>query len=391
MNVVDIIILLFLISSMVRGYEIGSIRQIFSMVGFFGGLYFGAWIEPHFVHFAHTTLSRSWLTLGITCGCALILLVVGEYIGAKLKTKLMHHHEADKLDRGLGTLVGAVMLLGMVWIICGILVSLPFPSLQSQLKGSAIVRVLDQKLPPAPIVLADLSHAIDPNGFPKVFIGVEPAPLNPNVKLPSLGILAAAVTKDEASVVKIEGEGCGGIVEGSGFIVAPDTVATNAHVVAGVSSPYIVDQSGEHPATVIWFDPNLDLAVLTTRNLKGSPLIVADTTVNNDTQAAVLGYPGGGNFTASPAVVLEEFIATGRNIYNQGNTDRNVYEIKANVIPGNSGGPLITINGKVIGVVFAESTTYNQVGYALATPQVLPEIHQAEARNQTVTTGTCAE
>ena len=390
MNVVDIIILLFLISSMIRGYEIGSVRQILSTVGFFGGLYFGAWIEPHFMHFTHTTLSRSWLTLGITCGCALLLLIVGEYAGAKLKTKLMHH-EADKVDRGLGTLVGAVMLLGAVWIICGILISLPFPSLQSQLKGSAIVRILDQKLPSAPNVLADLSHAIDPNGFPKVFIGVEPVPLNPNVKLPSLGILTNAVTKDESSVVKIEGEGCGGIVEGSGFIVAPDTVATNAHVVAGVAHPYIVDQSGEFPATAIWFDHNLDLAVLTTRGLTGSPLTVANSTVKNGTQSAVLGYPGGGNFTPSPAIVLDEFIATGRNIYDLGNTDRNVYEIKATVIPGNSGGPLITTNGTVIGVVFAESTTYNQVGYALASPQVLSEIHQAEARNQVVKTNTCAE
>ena len=236
--------------------------------------------EPHFVHFAHTTLSRSWLTLGITCGCALLLLIVGEYAGAKFKTKLMHH-KADKVDRGLGTLVGAVMLLGTVWIICGILISLPFASLQSQLRGSAIVRILDQRLPSAPNVLADLSHTIDPNGFPKVFIGVEPAPLNPNVNLPSLGVLTAAVAKDEPSVVKIEGVGCGGIVEGSGFVVAPDTVVTNAHVVAGVAHPYIDDQSVQLPATVIRFDPNLDLAILKTHNLSGSPLTVADTTVKN--------------------------------------------------------------------------------------------------------------
>jgi len=375
---------------MIRGYEIGSVRQIFSMVGFFSGLYFGAWIEPHFVHFAHTTLSRSWLTLGITCGCALILLIVGEYVGVKLKKKLLHH-EAEKIDRGFGTLVGAVMLLGAVWIISGILVSLPFPSLQIQLRGSAIVRLLDQRLPSAPNVLADLSHTIDPNGFPKVFIGVEPAPLDSNVKLPSLGALTAAVAKDEPSVVKVEGVGCGGIVEGSGFIVAPDVVATNAHVVAGVAHPYIVDRSVQHPATAIWFDPNLDLAILTTHGLAGFPLTVANSTVKNGTQSAVLGYPGGGNFTPSPAVVLEEFIAAGRNIYNQGNTDRNVYEIKATVIPGNSGGPLITTKGTVIGMVFAESTSYNQVGYALTTPQVLSEIHQAEVRNQPVTTGTCAE
>jgi S1-C subfamily serine protease len=390
MNLVDLVILLFLISAMVRGFEIGSVRQIFSTVGFFGGLFLGAWIEPHFVHLAHTALSRSWLTMSITIGSALLFLLVGEYIGFIIKTRLIHH-EIDKVDRGLGTIVGAITLLGTVWIIGGILVSLPFPGLQSQLKNSMIVRILNQHLPSAPNVVADLSHVIDPNGFPKVFIGNEPAPLNPNVSLPPLGVLTAAVAKDEPSVVKIEGDGCGGVVEGSGFIVAPDIVATNAHVVAGVPRPYIVDQSGVHQATAIRFDPNLDLAVLVTHGLTGAPLNIANSTYKDGTDAAVLGFPGGGNFTPVPAVVLDDFIATGRNIYDLGNTNRDVYEIKATVIPGNSGGPLITTDGTVIGVVFAESTTYNQVGYALTTPQVLSEIHQAESQNQTATTGSCAE
>ena len=119
--------------------------------------------------------------------------------------------------------------------------------------------------------------------------------------------------------------------------------------------------------------------------------MIANTTFKDGTDGAVLGFPGGGNFDATPAVVLDDFTAAGRNIYDQGNTNRDVYEIKATVIPGNSGGPLINTSGAVIGVVFAESTTYNQVGYALTTPQVLSEIHQAEARNQTVSTGSCAE
>jgi S1-C subfamily serine protease len=390
MNIVDVIILLFLVSAIVRGFEIGSIRQIFSAIGLFGGLLLGAWIEPHFVHFAHTELSRSWLAMGITCGTALIFLIIGEYLGVYLKSKLMRY-KIDKFDRGFGTLVGAVTLLATVWIICGVLVNLPFPGMQSELKDSGIIRLLNRHLPSAPNVVADLSHVIDPNGFPKVFIGLEPAPLNPNVSLPPLGKLTSVVLKDEPSVVKIEGQGCGGIVEGSGFIVAPNIVVTNAHVIAGVSHPYIVDQDDDHAASVIWFDPDLDIAVLSTNNLSGSSLLIANTTFKDGTDGAVLGFPGGGNFDATPAVVLDDFTAAGRNIYDQGNTNRDVYEIKATVIPGNSGGPLINTSGAVIGVVFAESTTYNQVGYALTTPQVLSEIHQAEARNQTVSTGSCAE
>jgi S1-C subfamily serine protease len=104
-----------------------------------------------------------------------------------------------------------------------------------------------------------------------------------------------------------------------------------------------------------------------------------------------MGYPGGGPFDAGPAAVMDEFVATGRNIYGSGNTDRNVYELQANVIPGNSGGPLVNVSGTVIGIVFAESTTYNHVGYALTTPQVQTEVTHAENRNTTVSTGSCAE
>jgi S1-C subfamily serine protease len=167
-------------------------------------------------------------------------------------------------------------------------------------------------------------------------------------------------------------------------------VVTNAHVVAGIDSPYIIDQHGQHQANVIWFDPNLDLAVLTTSGLTGSPLAISDSTAANNTPSVVLGFPGGGNFSASPALVLSSFTATGRNIYDQGDTNRSIYEIKAKVIPGNSGGPLVNAKGTVIGIVFAESTAYNNVGYALTMQQPLNEIHQAIKRDKTVSTGACA-
>ena len=231
---------------------------------------------------------------------------------------------------------------------------------------------------------------IDPNGFPQVFTGLEPS-LPTNTPLPNLGSLTAAVQKDRASVVKIEGRGCGGIVEGSGFVASSGFVVTNAHVVAGVANPVVLDANGEHATEVVWFDPNFDLAVLRVSGLAGKPLDIDTAHAPNGTASVVLGYPGGGPFSAAPATVLSDFTAVGRNIYGQGATSRDVYGIKATVIPGNSGGPLVNRSGAVIGVVFAESTTYNQVGYALATPQVVTELHQAEARNTPVGTGQCAE
>jgi S1-C subfamily serine protease len=388
--IVDIIICILFLGVLLRGRDIGFIRQIFSTVGFFGGLFLGAsFIEPHIIQYAHTPLSRALLTLVSTLGVSLVTLAIGDYVGGVLKSHLQTH-KINTIDVVLGAAAGGMTLLITVWLIAPVLAALPFPELQTAIRNSIIIEDLNANLPSAPNAIADLNHLIDPNGFPKVFSGAEPT-IPSDTKLPNLGSLQPAVTADEASVVKIEGKGCGGIVEGSGFVVAKGVVVTNAHVVAGISNPYIMDGNGTHKATVIWFNPNLDLAVLTASNLAGKPLNVQNGAVANGTAGAVLGYPGGGPFNVQPATIVEEFSAAGKNIYNQGNTTRNVYEIKATVIPGNSGGPLINKQGTVVGVVFAESTTYNQVGYALVTKAVVNQMHQAENRNTPTSTGSCAE
>lgn len=388
MNILDLFIIILIFAAVYRGREIGSIRQIFSTVGFFGGLIIGALIGPSFVHFAHTSLSRSLLTLFITLGVALMGLSVAEYVGEILKQKIQIL-KINNIDQMLGSVIGMVTILATVWLGAAVLIKLPFPDLQNNLRGSYIISYLNRTLPDAPNVITDLGHVINPNGFPEVFIGNEPSP--GSATLPPLGELKYAVDKDQLSVVKIEGLGCGGVVEGSGFVAANNLVITNAHVVAGITKPYVIDQNGQFQATPIWFDTNLDLAVLKVSNL-GLPALSMDTDiVNNATPAAVLGYPGGGAFTADPASVIDEFTAVGRNIYNQGNTQREVYEIKASVIPGNSGGPLVNTKGSVIGIVFAQSTVYNQVGYALTTKLPLQELYEAENAGQTVNTGSCAE
>jgi S1-C subfamily serine protease len=388
MDILDLIIVILVVAAFFRGREIGSIRQVFSTVGFFGGLILGAFIGPKFVHFAHTQLSRSLLTLSITLGIALIGLTLAEYLGELVKRRVQFR-KIDLIDQALGSIVGVVTLLATVWLGAAILLKLPYVGLQNDLKNSAIISYMDESLPQAPNVVTDLGHVINPNGFPEVFINGEPTP--GNATLPSLGSLQAAVTKDQASVVKIEGTGCGGIVEGSGFVAANNLVLTNAHVVAGIAKPYVIDKYGQFAATPIWFDPNLDLAVLNVNNLGLPSLNINSALADNGTAAAVLGYPGGGPFQAVPASVVDEFTAVGRNIYNQNNTERNVYEIKATVIPGNSGGPLVNTHGSVIGIIFAQSTVYNQVGYALTTQMPLQELHQAEASPQAVATGSCAE
>ncbi len=387
--IVDILIVLFLISSVVRGREIGFVRQLFSAIGFFGGLLIGVVLQRHFIHLTTTTVSRAMLSLLLVLGSAMLLLSLGEYLGIMLKRKLLQR-SINGADAVVGAVAGGLTLLITAWLITPVLVQLPFVSLQKSVKSSVIISELNSSLPSVPTFVSQLGRLIDPNGFPQVFSGLEPS-ISTNVPLPDLGEFTPAVKKDIASVVKIEGRGCGGIVEGSGFVSSNGFVVTNAHVVAGVADPYILDQNGQHQATAVWFDPNLDIAVLRADNLAGKPLTMNADRLANNASAAVLGYPGGGNFSAKAAKVLDEFMANGRNIYDEGATTRDVYEVKADIIPGNSGGPLIDRDGVVRGVVFAQSTTYDKVGYALAMQKVISEVHQTEARNQTVATGNCAQ
>src|SRR5262249_34430380 len=151
------------------------------------------------------------------------------------------------------------------------------------------------------------------------------------------------------------------------------------------------DANGTHIGSVVWFDPQLDFAVIRTNGLAGSALPIATDTKSTGAPGAVLGYPGGGDFNAGPAAILDEFQARGPDIYGNGHTTRDIYEIQAEIVPGNSGGPLVAKDGKVMGVVFAEATSYDHVGYALTTLQITAEINQAAHRTRAVTTGQCAE
>lgn len=386
--IIDIAIVIFAISALYRGREIGFVRQLFSTAGFFGGLFLGAWLQHYTVQWAHSQAGRSLITLATTLGCALIFLSIGEYIGIRLKHRVVFRR-INVLDNGFGGLLSVVSLLLTIWLLAAVVGSVPVPALQNQLKASKIVGALDRALPSAPGVISNLGRLIDPNGFPQVFIGGEPTP-NRQVSVPPLGDLQAAVNQDRASVVKIEGQGCGGVVEGSGFVVGSNLVATNAHVVAGIRHPYVQDGNGSHGGSVIWFDPDLDFAVMRVSNLAGHSLVVTDKRVGTGTPAAVLGYPGGGGFRAGPAAVSNQFTASGRDIYDRGNTLRDVYELRADIIPGNSGGPLVAKDGTVIGVIFAEATDYPHTGYALTSDQVKSEINQAASQDQPVGTGQCA-
>jgi S1-C subfamily serine protease len=389
MNAIDLLIILFIISFSMRGYHIGLVRQAGSTLGFIAGLFAGSWIGSLVIAHVQNSLDRSLASFAIVLLGSFIGMTIGEVISAQLKVRLLQNRSLNAFDGTLGSIMGAVTLLLAVWLAAAILILGPPSGFQQALKNSRILSSLSANLPPATQVLSSLNKLIDPNGFPQVFSGLEPHP--GTTKVPSLGAFDTVVADTRKSVVKVEGTGCGGIVEGSGFVITNDEIATNAHVVAGVASPKVLDASGIHNTQVVWFDPDLDLAVLKVNSLAGKPLPITATEQPTGTPSVILGYPGGGGFDAEPAAIISHFDAYGRNIYGQGRTVRDVYSVQAKVIPGNSGGPLIGADGHVLGIVFATSTTYNNVGYALTGHQVAGELAQAMQSTTTIGTGQCSE
>jgi S1-C subfamily serine protease len=183
---------------------------------------------------------------------------------------------------------------------------------------------------------------------------------------------------------------CGKSSTGSGFVVAPDRLVTNAHVVAGVDRPVIELPGGAvREGRVVYYDPVDDLAVIAVDDLDAVSLGIAPTLSVGD-RAVVQGYPYGGPFTSGSAGVLSVSTTRVPDSYGRGANDREVYSLAAEVRPGNSGGPLLTTEGEVAGVIFARDISEQNVGYAMTSAELLPVATQAEGLDTPVSTGQCA-
>jgi S1-C subfamily serine protease len=387
MNVVDLVLLAVVAMAAIQGLRLGAVMQVLSFGGFWIGLFLGALLASVTVRWVHSPAGRTTVSLGTMLGTAMMLGLVGRIAGATLFRRV-HRGRLGGVDSALGVVVAVVASLLAAWMVASTLVNSSYVRLNASIADSRIIRSLDSVLPAPPSVFSSVQGFLSSEGFPPVFAQLAPVSAGP-VVLPSSDKVLAAVTAGGPSTVKIVGVGCGDIQEGSGFVVAPGLVVTNAHVVAGVDHPTVQDSTGTHQTTVVLFDSSFDLAVLRADGLNDPPLNLDPTEVSRGAQAAVLGYPGGGPFNVVPAGVMAVFPAEGRDIYGQGLTVRDVYEIEAVVRPGNSGGPLVQPDGQVIGVVFSRSTTNGNIGYVLTSPGVLSRVQRAQTMTGSVGTGAC--
>ena len=352
-----------------------------------GGLLAGAALAPVVTRSAESPGSKIFLAVITVFGTATVLSAVGRAVGVRI-WEVEARLRLRPLDAALGAVISAGASVIAAWLVATMLSTVPAPAVSRAVQQSKVVRAVDEAMPPAPTVFARIDRLLDPLGFPQVFAGLEPRPAG-RVPLPSDPTVRAAAALAQASTVRIEGTGCGGVQEGSGFVAAPGLVVTNAHVVAGTTQTVVEDRAGSHLATTLVFDADLDVAVLSARGLTGPPLMLLPSTVERGTQGAVLGYPGGGPLQVGPAAVLTQRRAVGRDIYGRSLATREIYELRAVVRPGNSGGPVVGPDGTVVGVVFARSSSADDVGYALTSTEVRPKLDAAR-RGEAVDNGPCA-
>jgi S1-C subfamily serine protease len=282
-----------------------------------------------------------------------------------------------------------VAVLIVAWVAASVLAVSSTPVVTSAIRDSRLLGAVQDTMPDTtPAWFSRATSALTEAGFPQVFNPFENESTAEVARPTGDSVTPAATSAAKLSTVKIEGVSGDQGREGSGFVYAREHVMTNAHVVAGIDDPTVriggVGRSYE--ARVVLFDPAKDVAVLYVPELR-APVLRFDDDASRGDSAVVAGYPEDGDLNLQAATVANRVDATGRNIYNDGTVTREIYSIRSTVRPGNSGGPLLTTDGRVFGVVFARSTSDAETGYVLTAAEVAEDARRATAATAAVDTG----
>ncbi len=397
MNLLDLLLILAAIGYAVSGYRRGLVASVILFAGFLGGAVVGVWLLPYLLRpvTAGTASAAVVALLGV-----LVPAAIGHALAGRLAWKVRQGLDWGPVrwvDGLGGAAAGAVALLAVAWLMASVLVTAPMPALAQQIRASAVLGAVDSAMPAqTPAWFTRANNALSGAGFPRVFNPFEREPVT-SVPAPSGdAVTRAATVAARDSVVKVQGVADiadGGLrgQEGSGFVYSADHVMTNAHVVAAVHDPTVqLDGVGpKYPAKVVLFDPNTDVAVLDVPGLPAPALRFAGQAPRG-APAVVAGYPEDGGLDLRAAAVAGRFTARGQDIYGDTTTSRDIYQLRSDVRHGNSGGPLLTTDGRVYGVVFARSTADAATGYALTASQVAADAARGADATHRVDTGTRA-
>jgi S1-C subfamily serine protease len=392
-NVLDVLLIIAALGFAVSGYRQGFVVGVLSVVGFIGGGLIAVQFLPLLLKHLSPGAVSSIVAVVVVIVCASIGQAITTHWGWRLR-RLVVRGPIRPLDGLGGAVVNVGAMLLVAWLIGSALAGTSLPTISKQVRESRVLAGVQQTLPPgASEWFGNFSSVLARNGFPQVFNPFQNEPIT-QVQAPDPALAkSAGVRRASGSIVKVEGtaSSCGKIIEGSGFVYARHRVMTNAHVVGGVTAPtvQIGGVGSVYRAKVVLYDPERDIAVLDVPSLDAPSLSFAGQARTNDS-AVVAGFPENGPFDVEPARVRGEIQAQGPDIYHNATVVRDVYSLYSTVRQGNSGGPLLTTDGRVYGMVFAKSLDSSNTGYALTTREVRADATAGEDRTQSVDTQGCA-
>jgi uncharacterized membrane protein required for colicin V production len=392
MSVIDIVLLVAALLFAVTGWRRGLVYGLLSLVGFLTGAAVGLWLAPKVVDSWQDGLPKALTALAVVFVFAALGQVLVGMVGRRLQGAVTWGPMV-KLNNVGGAALSVYTMLLVVWFLAGVYATGNSSSLARDVRQSQVIGAFDSLMPlEAYTVTGQIETMYDQTGFPTVFTGLGPEPIK-TIGAPDSAILRnEPVVQAAAQTVKILGQApsCNAGLEGSGFAFAPGRVLTNAHVVAGVKSIQVITEDGSAvDGEVVYFDPDMDLAVIDAPDVNVRPLTFSDAAARGD-NVAVLGYPENGGLEATPARVRDELVAPGNDIYGEGTVVREILSLRANVRPGNSGGPVVNKDGQVVGVVFAASLDQDDTGYAMTSRQVASAVAEGLTADKPVSTGPCS-
>ena len=399
MSWVDLFVVLLAALAAVSGWRHGLAVALLSFVGVLGGAIIGVRLAPLAAQNVESPATRVMVSIGVVVLLVAIGETTGVFFGRRIRDRITGEHTL-RVDSALGALLQAVTVILAAWLVALPLASANFPGLAAGIRGSKVLAAVDTAIgstvPSARQLPSELRALLDSSGFPDVLTPFAQTPIT--VVGPPDPTLASSpeVQLAQGSVLKVRGKAtqCSRALEGTGFVIAPQRVVTNAHVVAGTAEVSVeVPGSGRSralSASVVDYDPEIDVAVLAVPGLDASPLRFASRTASVAGDAIVLGYPLDGPFRATPARIRDQIDLRGLDIYNEQTVTRDVYTIRAVVRSGNSGGPLLAPNGTVYGIVFGAAQDDPETGFVLTAQQVAPFVSDAISLHSEVSTGSCA-
>ncbi|MBG0827255.1 MarP family serine protease [Planomonospora sp. ID67723] len=392
-DLLDLILIALMVAFAVSGYRQGFIIGAMSFVGFVGGVLLGVFIAPPIAEAViDGNTERALLAIVIVFLTAIISQFASSTIGAVVRSHVTWE-PAKVVDAVGGTFASALAVLIVAWFIGSLFVSSPFTLISEQVNRSLLLGAVDQAIPQAAKdIQKPIKNFIDTSGFPQVFENIGsaqfvdvPPPDRSTSKTPQL-------ERARRGIVKVQGvaTSCRRHIEGTGFVYAQNKIMTNAHVVAGVNQDLeVVDyRNNVHPAKVVLYNPDRDIAILHVSGLD-LPILRFDGTAKKGDDAIVAGFPHGEGYTLDPSRIRIRQRAVGSDIYESKTVNRDVYSIRGRVRPGNSGGPLLTPDGRVYGVVFAAALDQRETGYVLTAGEVAPDAEDGSRLFNRVDTQQC--